>query len=263
MKVDSREPTTGSGQTKSSADGERFKKALDEADARSTQPRPQRSGLSPRSAARTGPTPTLLARAAGPVLTAQRGAVSSPESLGLKRQAMHVEVQRLGTVRSESQALGQERTEQRLHDLIARELSKDLRPALPVQPEARPAPGPPPPDEKRPLQEPMGSENATAVTASAGGAAHAPAEEVNPAARAEAAMALIERIEVFVKSQRPALSMSLHGHLDATVEVERTGPREVSLRIQGRHRPVAAEDLSRLRDALEARGLKLSSLRAE
>ncbi|WAM29461.1 hypothetical protein [Myxococcus sp. NMCA1] len=262
MKVDSREPTNGSGQTKSSADGERFKNALDEADARSTPPRPQRLGLSPRNAARTGPTPTLLARAAGAVLTAQRGAVSSPESLGLKRQAMNVEVQRLGTVRSESQALGQERTEHRLHDLIARELSKDLRPALPVQPEARPAPGPPPPDEKRPLQEPIGSESVTAVTASAGGA-RAPAEEVNPAARAEAAMALIERIEVFVKSQRPALSMSLRGHLDATVEVERTGPREVSLRIQGRHRPVAAEDLSRLRDALESRGLKLSSLRAE
>ncbi|WNZ65065.1 hypothetical protein QEG98_16335 [Myxococcus sp. MxC21-1] len=262
MKVDSREPTSGFGQTKSSADGERFKKALDEADARSTPPRPQRLEPSPRSAARTGPTPPLLARASGPVLTAQRGAVSSPESLGLKRQAMNVEVQRLGTVRSESQALGQERTEHRLHDLIARELSKDLRPTLPVQPEARPAPGPPPPDEKRPLQEPMGSENATAVTASAGGA-HGPAEEANPAARAEAAMALIERIEVFVKSQRPALSMSLRGHLDATVEVERTGPREVSLRIQGRHRPVAAEDLSRLRDALESRGLKLSSLRTE
>ncbi|NVJ07817.1 hypothetical protein HUW63_21550 [Myxococcus sp. AM001] len=262
MKVDSREPTPGSGQTKSSADAERFKKALDEADARSTPPRPQRAGLRPPGAARAGPTPPLLARAAGPVLTAQRGAVSSPESLGLQRQAMNVEVQRLGTVRSEAQALGQERSEHRLHDFIAHELSKELRPALPAQPEARPAPGPPPPESQRPLPEPTGAQSATAVTTSAGGA-HAPAEDVNPAARAEAAMALIERIEVFVKSQRPALSMSLRGHLDATVEVERTGPREVSLRIQGRHGPVAAEDLSRLRDALESRGLKLSALRAE
>lgn len=262
MKVDSREPANGSGQTKSSADAERFKKALDEADARSTPPRPQRGGLPPPVAARTGPMPTLQARATGPVLTAQRGVVSSPESLGLKRHAMHVEVQRLGAVRSESQALGQERTEHRLHELIARELSKDPRPALPLQPEARPAPGPPPPETQRPNQEPLGSDSASAVAASTGGA-HAPAEEVSPAARAEAAMALIERIEVFVKSQRPALSMSLRGHLDATVEVERTGPREVSLRIQGRHRPVGAEDLSRLRDALESRGLKLSSLRAE
>ncbi|MFP2911240.1 hypothetical protein ACLESD_40685 [Pyxidicoccus sp. 3LFB2] len=47
------------------------------------------------------------------------------------------------------------------------------------------------------------------------------------------------------------------------MEVERTGPREVALRIQGRRGPLPTEELSRLRDALEARGLRLRSLRAE
>jgi hypothetical protein len=75
-------------------------------------------------------------------------------------------------------------------------------------------------------------------------------------------MELIERIEVFVRSQRPALKMSLGGALDATVEVERTGPREVSLRIQGRRGPVPSEELARIRGALEAKGLRLRSLQA-
>ena len=57
--------------------------------------------------------------------------------------------------------------------------------------------------------------------------------------------------------------MSLGSPMSAMVEVERTGPREVALRIQGRHGPLAQEDLARIRDALGARGLRLRSLRAE
>jgi hypothetical protein len=57
--------------------------------------------------------------------------------------------------------------------------------------------------------------------------------------------------------------MSLGSPLSATVEVERTAPREVALRIQGRQGPLAQEELARIRDALEARGLRLRSLHAE
>jgi hypothetical protein len=78
-------------------------------------------------------------------------------------------------------------------------------------------------------------------------------------ARAQAALELIEKIEVFVKSQRPALALHLGGVLDATVEVERTGAREVALRIQRRRGPLPQEDLARIREALAARGLKLSA----
>jgi hypothetical protein len=81
--------------------------------------------------------------------------------------------------------------------------------------------------------------------------------------RVESTLQLIEKIELFVQSQRPALRMSLGGALSSTVEVERTGPREVALRIQGRHGPLAQEELTRIREGLEARGLRLRSLRAE
>jgi hypothetical protein len=84
----------------------------------------------------------------------------------------------------------------------------------------------------------------------------------NPEVRVQAALELIEQIEVFVKSQRPALAMRLGGALDATVEVERTGEREVSLRIQGRRGRIPPQDLARIREELAARGLKLSALRA-
>jgi hypothetical protein len=85
----------------------------------------------------------------------------------------------------------------------------------------------------------------------------------DPQLRAEATLQLIEKIELFVQSQRPALRLSLSGALAATVEVERTGPREVALRIQGRQGPLAQEELVRIREGLEARGLRLRSLRAE
>ncbi len=84
-------------------------------------------------------------------------------------------------------------------------------------------------------------------------------ETPSPELRVQAALELIEQIEVFVKSQRPALAMQLGGALDATVEVERTGAREVALRIQGRRGRLLQKDLMRIRDALAERGLKLSA----
>ena len=82
-------------------------------------------------------------------------------------------------------------------------------------------------------------------------------------AKVQATLQLIEKIELLVQTQRPALRMSLGSPLSAMVEVERTAPREVALRIQGRHGLLAPEDLARIRDALEARGLRLRSLHAE
>lgn len=265
MKVDAQEPATGARQAKPSADGERFKKTLEETEPRDAPKAPRRVPVGLPGAARLRPTTasTGVARAAGPVLAPQRGAISSPESLGRQRQVMHVEAQRLGAVRSEAQTQGQERTEHRLHDLITRELAKDARAmTAPTPPEPRATPGPPPTEPRHPTNELPHREGGLSGAGALAGSG-ASSENVQATTRAEAALALIERIDVFVKSQRPALSMSLRGHLDATVEVERTGPREVALRIQGRRGPVAAEELGRLRDALEARGLKLSALRAD
>ena len=281
MKVDAPESPSDAAPAKPSPDGARFQKALQEADARREKEArpPPRPGRAPASGAAASPRPgvastrspglpsvrapvTPLARASGPVLANARGALASAENLGRTRQAMHSEAQRLGTVRGESSTRVQERTEHRLSELIARELSREARPLSPPLPEARPASGTPAPDTGRGAAE-APQESRVAGAAATGSGGPASAETVSPATRAEAALELIERIEVFVKSQRPALSLSLRGGMDATVEVERTGPREVALRIQGRRGPLPTEDLARLRDALEARGLRLRSLRAE
>ena len=270
MKVDAQEAPAESGSAKQPPDGARFQKALQRTDPRRTTP----GGVPPRgntAASRPGGTslrgalsaraPGSTVRATGPALATARGALASPENLGRTRQVMHSEAQRLGSVRSEAGTQVQERTEQRLTDLVARELARDLRTTPAPPPETRPPPGAtsPPEPGRQGADAPVPESHAT-TTGSAGAAG---VEEVSPASRAEAALELIERIEVFVKSQRPALSLSLRGGLDATVEVERTGPREVALRIQGRRGPLPSEDVARLRDALEARGLRLRSLRAE
>lgn len=259
MKVDSHDAAPGSEPGKRAPDGAGFQKALQQTPPR--RPAAMPGSPAPRTAVPGPPRPSLptLARAPGPVLATARAALASPENLGRTRQGMHAEAQRLGTVRGEASAQVQERAEHRLGDLISRELSRE--PRQPPPSEARL----PSPELSRSLAgtEPCPSEpRALAALAGGAGAAGAGAEAV-PAVRAEAALELIERIEVFVKSQRPALSLSLRGTLEATVELERTGPREVAVRIQGHKGPVPVEDLTRLRDALEARGLRLCSLRSE
>jgi hypothetical protein len=157
--------------------------------------------------------------------------------------------------------MAQEKTEHRLSELISRELSRELRGELP--PLLPPRAAPPS----------LGSSHGPAPTEvlPAGGEPHpapplagmAPSDSPDPQLKVQATLQLIERIELFVQSQRPALRMSLGSPLSAMVEVERTAPREVALRIQGRHGPLAHEDLARIRDALEARGLRLRSLRTQ
>ncbi|MFT3837578.1 MAG: hypothetical protein QM723_11335 [Myxococcaceae bacterium] len=87
--------------------------------------------------------------------------------------------------------------------------------------------------------------------------AHAP----NTAVHAAQAVELIEKIEVFVKSQRPALALTLNNSLGARVEIERIGPREVALKVVGAGGiPPNAEDLGRIREEMKARGLKVGAL---
>jgi hypothetical protein len=80
------------------------------------------------------------------------------------------------------------------------------------------------------------------------------------ATRATQAVALIERIETFVKSQRPGLALTLNNSLGAHVEIERIGPREVALKLVGHRGPPSADTVSRIRDELRARGLKVGAL---
>ncbi len=204
--------------------------------------------------------PTGTQAAAGPVRLFAGGRFASAEHLGQVRQRFQLEAHRLGEARSESHVVNQERGEQRRAEFLFRELARELR--------AEPAPrSTSVPADTRPMNTPSPSEETSAGVTHAheGGASRAP-QELSETRSSEAsplaALELVDRIELFVKSQRPALSLKLGGALDATVEVERTGPREVALRIQGHRGPVPSGELARIREALEARGLRLRTLLA-
>ena len=79
--------------------------------------------------------------------------------------------------------------------------------------------------------------------------------------RVERALALVERIERFVRSGRASLALTLRGTLPGRVEVQRVGPGAIALRLSST-RPPSASELGELRQALEARGLSVRSLEA-
>jgi hypothetical protein len=81
-----------------------------------------------------------------------------------------------------------------------------------------------------------------------------------PSVRAAQAAALIEQIERFVRSQRPGLALTLNNSLGARVEIERLGPREVAVKLVGHRGPPAPEAVSRVREALRERGLRVGAL---
>ncbi len=250
-------------------DKEGFRRALTGAPAAKAQrpaptpPRPGTSrpgnapGTAPRTAGPTAVAPQPRA-AAGPVHLTPRGAFASPEHLGQVRQSLNSEAHRLKDVRGESLQVNRERVDQRAAELVTRELARELHlEAAPRAPSPRPAAPEPAPPSGEALST-LGEARGGVQAGGAPPAAEAPASE----ARAQAALALIEKIDVFMKSQRPALALRLGGALEATVEVERTGAREVALRIQGHRGPVPAGQLEHIREALASRGLRLSRLLA-
>ena len=252
-----------------------FRQALQRAGASNAPARPPAASRllpsAPRSPAPPPRSPVQLAvppprlpsdvLTRGHALATARSSLASHENLSLARQAMHHESLRLGTVRADTQAASHEKTEHRFLELVSQELMLHWRsephPGLSPQsaPSPRQAPGKAGPEE--------GVAEAVACRPSEGAGGPIPAEAPDPRPKVQATLQLIEKIELFAQSQRPALRMSLGWPLSAMVEVERTGPREVSLRIQGRHGPLAQEDLGRIREAMGARGLRLRSLEAQ
>ena len=94
----------------------------------------------------------------------------------------------------------------------------------------------------------------------------APGSDVGPlaaladaGARAERAVALVEKVERFLRSGRPALSVSLRTREPARVELERVGRATVTLRLAA-PRPPPPEEIDLLRTALATRGLRLRAL---
>lgn len=168
--------------------------------------------------------------------------------LSQARAAGHAEAARLGAVRSEGLAVaegavegrlehvGQQATgtAERLIDLIVRELATEA-PRTPVAP--------------------VPAVETSAPASSGAGAALAPERS-----RASQAAALIERVETFLRSGRQGLALTLNNALAARVEVERVGPREVAVKLVGRDGPPTPEAVSRVREQLRARGLRVAAL---
>ncbi|WP_002627275.1 hypothetical protein [Cystobacter fuscus] len=252
MKVDDRPDTPP---TRSVPEKDRFQELMKRAPPEpAKRPPPGAQGVRPPGVLARG---SLGVRAApGSLQIAPRGAFASAEQLGRVRQGLSAEAHRLGEVRGEAHQTNQERVHHRLTALIARELARESPPE-PVTGKGESAargaellPAEPPDARPTPPGTRLEGGSGPATTGAA------PPEET----RVQATLELIEKIEVFVRSQRPALAMRLGGALETTVEVERTGPREVALRIQGHRGPLPRENLARIQEELAARGLRLKAL---
>lgn len=194
-------------------------------------------------------------------------AAITTESLGRARTAMNAQANLLQESRSEGQLTQEQKMNGRLLDLIVKELSVEFgadadrggnkAASAGMTADSATALG-----KQRPasVQPSAAAQNGSGDPGNAAVAEKLEIAQNQATAKAKAAMALVERIEAFVKSSRPALAVTLGGALNARVEVERTGPGEVALKIQGTRGPPPADDLARIRDAVRAKGLKLSSI---
>lgn len=143
----------------------------------------------------------------------------------------------LSSVRAERTEAQVDRATERLIDFITKELSQDPMPA----------------------STPVAS-GGVATVGDKGGQEQVASVDAPAESKAEQAVALIEKIETFVKSARPGLSLTLNNSLGAQVEIERIGPREIALKLVGQRGPPSAEAVSRIREELLARGLKVGAL---
>jgi hypothetical protein len=151
------------------------------------------------------------------------------------RTQMHAESARLRSVRAEDDVRDSERQEVRLRKLVEQELVSN------------------PPSEVR--EQPHGTEPEPLPISE--GVREAGSGPSRSQSRAESMMELVEKLTLFVKSQRPALAMSLGGAAGGRVEVERVGPKTVALRVDLKS-GLGARDVESLRSALAARGLTLA-----
>jgi len=192
-------------------------------------------------------------------------AVAQSQTVAVGRSRVETEAARLQTVRSQHVANAETslqaratsnlhheaQTEARVVDLIVKDLVAEF--------EAHP----PSPRLANPLQ-PVSTQAElplpTSAVAAAGGTAQPSSSPPTPQLKAAQAAALIERIDVFVRSQRPALALTLNNSLGARVEIERLGKGEVALRLIGQNGPPSPEAVSRIREALTSRGLKVGAL---
>jgi hypothetical protein len=176
-----------------------------------------------------------------PKLVSKSMPVSQTAQLSEVRSLAHAHARALATERADAFERRGEKLDARQIDLICKELLGGA--ANDAQPER--APGVPPPPSIEPLRTGLPFEGDVVRQA---------------AARARAALELARRIELFLGSSGPALELPLNDVLGARVHIERIGPGEVALVLKGDKGPPRAESVSRIREALHARGLKIGAL---
>jgi hypothetical protein len=81
-----------------------------------------------------------------------------------------------------------------------------------------------------------------------------------PAASSSLAHQLVVHVEALLKRSRPTLALTMRGGLNGRVEIEKTGPAMVAVKITTENELPAPEELGRIRDEIRRRGLKLSAL---
>jgi hypothetical protein len=167
--------------------------------------------------------------------------VSINAALMHARAQMHAEAKQRVAERAEAIEVKGRRLDGREIDLICKELLSGA--ANDAQSER--APGVPPPPQMDSFRPGPPLEGDVVRTA---------------AARARAAIELARRIELFMGSRIPSLELPLPDLLGATVRIEKMGPGEVALTLRGEKGPPKAEAVSRIREAMAERGLKIGAL---
>ncbi len=175
-------------------------------------------------------------------------AVATSQTLTRARTQAHSEAQRLGVVRTEAQEVTRALTTVRSERSEVQQEQKAARILEFITKELTPEP------QQRALNLEASVHHLHPTVQAA------PKVEAPPETKAAQAVALIERIELFVKSQRPGLALTLNNSLGAHVEIERMGPKEIALKLVGHRGPPSAEAVSRIREELRARGLKVGAL---
>lgn len=222
--------------------------ALPKASARQPQPRTSAAATAP--AAKKPGAPYVLTAAKATAVTTAASARLVQQTHQVGRQRVEAEAERLTQARAqhheaagqlqvkglESTESAQQKVEARILSLIVQELESSF--------------------EKEPVQVPRAAFGDIRLQAFNAEPART-AQPSGPPARAEQAVALIERIETFVKSSRPALALTLTNSLGARVEIERLGPGKVALKLVGHRGPPSADAISRIRDELKARGIEV------
>ena len=176
---------------------------------------------------------------------------SAVKTLEAVRTVFHGEANRLVQGRSDMELDHQERIDERAIAQICQELTEELDRGLRIEVDVPEA-----------LSSSLASRPDLKVKQGAPSAETSVAPSGRPAApeRVTSMLELIEKIEVMVRQQRPALRLELKGPMAGVLEIERTGPREVALKIVGLRGPPSPGELSQLRRELRAKKLKLSAL---